>query len=135
MSEMEQMYAEIAEQQQANQEKALLDAMRQVHKVAKVCASFPGVNVEIKGTWVYVSGNTKPYKDVLGRNMQDGVQKGMGLSWKNGMKKWAYAGSIDKPYYWSKTRERIEKTGDAKGIYYVYNAEKDVIERKGEEKK
>ena len=40
-----------------------------------------GVTIELVGTWVWCSGNTKPYKDAL---------KAMGLRWSGPRAKWYY---------------------------------------------
>ncbi len=40
-----------------------------------------GCEIELVGTWIWVSGDTKPVKDKLGKN-------GAGLIWHRGRKRW-----------------------------------------------
>ena len=43
------------------------------------------VTVELVGLWIWVTGDTKPHKDKLGKN-------GLGLRWANKKKAWSFAG-------------------------------------------
>ena len=47
------------------------------------------VQIEMIGTWVWVSGNTRPYKDLLGKN-------GLGLKWSGPRKMWYFTTSSKK---------------------------------------
>jgi len=42
-----------------------------------------GIEIEICGAWVWVSGNTKPYKDILGK-------KGAGFFWASKKNMWYF---------------------------------------------
>ena len=42
-----------------------------------------GVRIELVGSWIWLSGNTKPYKDLLGKN-------GLGFRWSGKRKMWYY---------------------------------------------
>ncbi len=42
-----------------------------------------GIEIEVCGMWVWVSGDTKPHKDALGKN-------GAGYRWAPKKKKWYY---------------------------------------------
>jgi len=45
-----------------------------------------GVKVELVGSWIWLSGNTKVYKDKLGKN-------GLGYKWSGRRKMWYYSNS------------------------------------------
>jgi len=42
-----------------------------------------GVNIEVCGAWIWVTGNTKPYKDTLGKN-------GLGFFWASKKQAWYF---------------------------------------------
>lgn len=56
------------------------------------------INIEIVGSWLWVDGNTYPYKDIL---------KNMNFRWSNNKKKW---------YYFENIKDENKKRG-----YYNYN--------------
>jgi len=60
-------------------------------KIAQVLAyRMPGVDVELIGSWLWVYGDTKPYKEAM---------KAMGLIWHGQRKKWYYrTGSYRRRY-------------------------------------
>lgn len=56
-----------------------------------------GITIEILGRWIYVSGNTKPYKDRLGKGGK-GVA-GLGFKWNNQKGVWVYNPDPQKRVY------------------------------------
>ena len=51
-----------------------------------------GCEIELIGTWIWVSGDTKPVKDKLGKN-------GAGLTWHNKRKRWYWRRSGYRSHY------------------------------------
>ena len=50
-----------------------------------------GLNIEVCGAWIWVTGETKPHKETLGKN-------GLGLFWANQKKAWYF-----RPEDWKST--------------------------------
>lgn len=127
VNEQEQAVIETAEQtvestveRELTPEEQLQATYTKCEQIATICANL-GLEVERKGTWVIVRGNTMPYKKLLGFNYQPSdpnnpdsprVQKGLGLSWKGNVKYWAYEGELPDGYYYSKRENVIKKRGE-----------------------
>lgn len=54
--------------------------------VATLALHMQGVKVELIGSWIWCSGNTKPYKDLLGK-------KGLGYKWSGNREMWYFTTS------------------------------------------
>lgn len=59
--------------------------------------SFDGVNIEVVGSWIWVDGNTFPYKEEL---------KKLGFKWSNNRKKWHF--STEPSGKWHKKKMSFE---------------------------
>ena len=63
----------------SEQAKAETKSMDDFIKANEFVKAFDGVIVELTGTWVWLSGNTRPYKDAIKEN---------GFKWSKAKKKW-----------------------------------------------
>lgn len=59
-------------------EQELMDKINEV-----LALRMPNVEVELVGTWLWVYGDTKPFKDTLGKD-------GLGMRWHSKRKKWYF---------------------------------------------
>ncbi|ENG7912495.1 hypothetical protein R4575_17030 [Acinetobacter baumannii] len=66
---------------------------------------FKGIRIETIGVWIWVSGDTKPYKEEL---------KEMGFKWSTNHKKWSFAGQ--KSGWTNKGMSYIRKKYGAKTV-------------------
>ena len=66
---------------------------------------FKGIRIELVGVWVWVSGDTKPYKEEL---------REMGFKWSTSHKKWSFAGQ--KSGWTKKGMNHIRKKYGAKTV-------------------
>lgn len=62
------------------------DALIQALNLAK---SLHGVTIEVCGNWVWLSGDTKPHKDVL-RNSKETLPDNNGFNWASKKKEWFF---------------------------------------------
>lgn len=56
--------------------------MEKILEILGLC--LPDIEIALVGTWIWVGGNTRPHKDLLGA-------KGIGLKWHNKRCRWYYA--------------------------------------------
>jgi len=68
------------------------DALIQALNLAK---SLHGVTIEVCGNWVWLSGDTKPHKDIL-RNSKETLPDNNGFKWASKKKEWYF-----RPSDWS----------------------------------
>lgn len=71
------------------------------------------VTIELVGTWIWVYGDTRPHRDILGKN-------GLGLRWSGKRKKWYYSTT---PYRRSRSRKSYDAIRQKYGSQ-VYQEEK-----------
>ena len=89
-------------------EQAVVDKIAELIKL-----QMDGVDIWLVGTWVWVEGNTRPYKDQLGKD-------GLGLSWHSKRKMW----------YFRTAQYRTQYSGaDFDTLKTMYGAEKYENER------
>lgn len=69
-------------------EKATSETPQQYADIINRVILFDGVKIEIIGSWIWLSGNTKPYKEIL---------KEMGFSWSKSKTAWYYTGEGASP--------------------------------------
>lgn len=69
-------------------------------EIIKKLSSVPGIEIEICGTWLWLTGNTYPYRDYL---------KECGCRWSRGKRKW----------YW--TRDEYRNTKIHKSMQQIRN--------------
>lgn len=63
------------------QKEALLGLDEELREAVEKILPIPGINIEICGTWIWVSGDTKTNKDTI---------KAAGYRWARGKKMWYY---------------------------------------------
>ena len=67
------------ERHTATRQKAAKDHDKKLREVINKIVFYPGINIEIVGLWIWLDGNTYPYKDQI---------KASGFSWSKARKKW-----------------------------------------------
>lgn len=90
-----------------NYSEELNDALRKI-------INLPGINIEICGAWIWVTGNTKPFKEELGKN-------GAGFFWAKKKKAWYF-----RPADWKSTSRgtwNIDKIRSVHGSQHVKTEE------------
>jgi hypothetical protein len=55
----------------------------EMNRILNELLKLVGINIEVCGAWVWVTGNTRPYKDVLGK-------QGLGLFWASKKQAWYF---------------------------------------------
>lgn len=90
----------------------------EIGKMIVKLMQFKGIIIDVCGTWLWLSGDTKPYKDRLGKN-------GLGFKWANQKQKWHWT-----PYEWKKKNHKVlpmEKIYELYGKYTIEVEERDAI--------
>lgn len=71
-------------------QKATSDLDARLREVINQIITFEGLNIEIVGLWIWVDGNSYPYKEEL---------KKIGFTWSKARKKWHIAPYGENPFY------------------------------------
>ena len=71
-------------------EKATADMDELIRNIINQIIGFEGLNIEIVGLWIWVDGNSYPYKEEL---------KKIGFQWSKARKKWHIAPYGENPFY------------------------------------
>ena len=67
------------EKQTTTRQKAATDTDKKLREVIDKIVFYPGINIEVVGLWVWLDGNTYPYRDQI---------KAAGFTWSKARKKW-----------------------------------------------
>jgi len=65
---------------------------KEINEALNKIINIPDIEIEIIGSWVWVSGETKKHKDTLGKN-------GAGFKWSNNKKMWCFRPRSDRRRY------------------------------------
>lgn len=98
-------------------ENASTETAAEFMNIINILLSFDGVEVELCGSWLWVSGDTKPYKDNL---------KELGCKWSSNKKMWYYQRDGRRRYH--KKAWSINEIRAAYGSQAFTRAEKEKIE-------
>lgn len=79
-------------------------------------ATIPGIDIEICGSWLWITGNTYPYKDYL---------KEIGCRWSVGKKKWYWTES---PYQKRSSKKSMNRIRAEYGSQKVNISSRPVLE-------
>ena len=81
----------------------------------------PGIEIEICGTWVWISGNSYPYKDYL---------KEIGCRWSKGKKKWFWTNDYFNPKMKYGIHPNMETIRTIYGSTKIHREEKPQLDSK-----
>ena len=95
-------------------EKAPKDGVKDFKELINVLLGMSGVTIEVCGTWMYVSGNTKEHKEELKEN---------GFKWASKKKVWVKPPEGSKNYRNKKSRWEMSKIREVYGSHIVEDAE------------
>ena len=81
-AEYEIMFNILKERQEAKEDKINNECASDFMEIIDQLINCQGITIEICGSWVWVGGDTKPYKDLLGKN-------GLGFAWRSKKQMWS----------------------------------------------
>ena len=89
-----------------NANKQTAETPEQFRNIINIIITFENVTIELIGSWLWITGNTYTYKDIL---------KSLGFAWSKSKKAWYLSNDLNKFDFKRKTGSTLEKVRELHG--------------------